>query len=506
MRPLTSRWLTAPSGLCRVLIVSTTAALPAAVGGQEIVVHLGESSSVSVMPGADLVLPVIVDMSGAEGRDLAGLDFQLHWNPAAFSFEAAVAGGFGSVTLNESGTSTGALSGGLFSASGTTETFTALELTLQAGATEGLALVSVSVGVAGDELGESLMDILITRSTTVCIATLGLLGDVTGDGVVNIIDAQQVARASVGLAVSPAVQERLLDFGDVTGDGTVNIIDAQQIARFSVGLEVEFQIGVAISGGCSDNGPDVPPITEGDWYRPGVSTTWQWQLQGAITTTYDVDLYEIDLFEAPTAVIEALQVSGKRVLCYFSAGSWEDFRPDAGSFPSAVLGAVYAGFEDERWLDIRSEVVLNLMKSRLDLAVQRGCDGVEADNVDGFDNPSGFPLTASDQLRFNRRIFNEAHVRGLAVALKNDVGQVAELIDYVDLSVNERCHEEAECGQLAPFPAAGKPVLNAEYAEIYMTSGTARDQLCAAALEMNFRTLVLSAELDDSFRFSCDGN
>lgn len=25
--------------------------------------------------------------------------------------------------------------------------------------------------------------------------------------------------------------------------------------------------------------PDVQPITDGDWYRPSTSVTWQWQLE-----------------------------------------------------------------------------------------------------------------------------------------------------------------------------------------------------------------------------------
>ncbi len=58
------------------------------------------------------------------------------------------------------------------------------------------------------------------------------------------------------------------------------------------------------------------------------------------------------------------------------------------------------------------------MLRRLDLAVTKGCDGVEPDNMDGYANDSGFPLTAEDQLTFNRFIANEAHRRGLAVGLK----------------------------------------------------------------------------------------
>ena len=90
-----------------------------------------------------------------------------------------------------------------------------------------------------------------------------------------------------------------------------------------------------------DPGPDpnpetdlpIPPVTSGTWYRPPVTTTWQWQLQGDLNTEYEVALYELDLFETPASVISALKASGHRLLCYFSAGSWEDFRPDAGQFP-----------------------------------------------------------------------------------------------------------------------------------------------------------------------------
>ena len=35
---------------------------------------------------------------------------------------------------------------------------------------------------------------------------------------------------------------------------------------------------------------------------------------------------------------------------------WEDFRPDAGQFPSSALSSVYSGFEDERWLDDMGQV------------------------------------------------------------------------------------------------------------------------------------------------------
>lgn len=258
--------------------------------------------------------------------------------------------------------------------------------------------------------------------------------------------------------------------------------------------------------GCGAEGldPNIDPVTEGDWYRPAVETTWQWQLTGTIDTRYDVDVYDIDLFETDEATIAALQADGRRVICYFSGGSSENWRPDYDRLEPSDRGWKLDGWAGERWLDIRSPNVLQVMLDRLELAADKGCDGVEPDNMDGFANRSGFRLTAEDQLGYNRRLANEAHLRGLTIALKNDGDQATQLVEYFDLSVNEQCHEYAECGQLAPFTAAGKPILNAEYPGSESAALAKRESVCARAAEANTRTLMLPLDLDDSFRVSCD--
>jgi hypothetical protein len=280
--------------------------------------------------------------------------------------------------------------------------------------------------------------------------------------------------------------------------------------RSKVVFGVLVVFGVA---GCGDSDATDPqptstdstivPIT-GQWYRPAVTATWQWQLLGTVNTQYDVDVYDIDLFDVPATLIASLQNAGKRVICYFSAGSFEDFRPDATSFRSEELGNVFDDFPNERWLDIRSPNVLAIMESRLDMAVDKGCDGVEPDNVDGFANNTGFNLTSADQLTFNRTIANEAHERGLSVGLKNDLDQITDLIAFFDFQVNEQCHEFDECAALDPFVTADKPVFNAEYELRLVSDEVARAQLCGAARTRNFRTLILPFDLDDSFRFSCE--
>jgi hypothetical protein len=192
------------------------------------------------------------------------------------------------------------------------------------------------------------------------------------------------------------------------------------------------------------------------------------------------------------------------VICYFSGGSYEEWRSDENRFNASDLGNELDGWPGERWLDIRSSNVRDIMLQRLDLAVDKGCDGVDVDNMDGYTNDPGFPLTADDQLSYNRFIANAAHQRNLEVALKNDLDQIDALVDYFDLSVNEECFEYDECDLLTPFTQQDKPVLQVEYAQTYVNNANARDRLCTQSVDMRFSTLILPLDLDDAFRFSCN--
>jgi len=247
-----------------------------------------------------------------------------------------------------------------------------------------------------------------------------------------------------------------------------------------------------------------PLVQDEGWYHPPVNVTWQWQLLGEINLDYEVDLYDIDLFDTSVETISALQSAGQKVICYFSAGSWEDWRVDAADFPESAQGSTLDGWPDEKWLDIRAEALKPVMEKRLDLAVEKGCDGVEPDNMDGYQNESGFDLTADDQLAYNIFIAESAHERGLSVGLKNDLDQIEALVPYYDFSVNEQCFEYDECDLLLPFIDAGKPVLNAEYEEALIDDAEAREAVCSDARTKQFSTLILPLDLDDSFRFDCE--
>jgi hypothetical protein len=205
------------------------------------------------------------------------------------------------------------------------------------------------------------------------------------------------------------------------------------------------------------------PVPCAGCWAPDPVTSWQWQLQDAIDTTVDVQMYDVDGFEVSAGTVRILHDAGRAVVCYISAGSWENFRPDAGDFPNSVKGAGN-GWPGERWLDIRKLRILRpIMRARLDMCDAKGFDAVEFDNVDGYQNRTGFPLTGADQLRYDIFLANEAHRRGMSAVLKNDLGQIRTLLPYFDVALNEQCFQYHECDRLRSFVNAGKAVFTVEY-------------------------------------------
>ena len=86
-----------------------------------------------------------------------------------------------------------------------------------------------------------------------------------------------------------------------------------------------------------------------------------------------------------------------------SAGSWEDWRSDASDFPDDVKGNGLSGWPGEKWLDVRQLSVLSpIMAARMDIAVAKGCDGVDPDNMDGYTNNNGVRHSTHAPLMYSR--------------------------------------------------------------------------------------------------------
>ncbi len=183
------------------------------------------------------------------------------------------------------------------------------------------------------------------------------------------------------------------------------------------------------------------------------------------------DVYDIDGQMNSESTVRALQARGKRVICYFDAGVYESYRPDAGQFPSSVIGNPDEGWDNSWWLDIRQIAVLEpIMRARIEECRAKGFDAVEPDEIDGYSNDSGFPLTAADQLAYNRAIATWVHDAGLSVGLKGDIDQAVDLVSSFDWTLNEECFRYDECDLLNAFVEADKAVWIAEYRATDLTA------------------------------------
>jgi hypothetical protein len=202
----------------------------------------------------------------------------------------------------------------------------------------------------------------------------------------------------------------------------------------------------------------------GSWWIPPRQLTWYWQLQGAVNNSEPVAAYDIDGFDTSAAEVAALHALGKHVICYLDVGTYEPGRPDTSSFPTSVLGSGVQGWPGELWLDVGNLGALEpIMTARFQMCKEKGFDAVEPDNMDGYENGSGFPLAAQQQLTYDEWVAGEVHSLGMAVFQKNDGEQTAQLESHFDGALDEQCNQYSECDNFRAYLAAGKPVLNAEY-------------------------------------------
>jgi hypothetical protein len=246
--------------------------------------------------------------------------------------------------------------------------------------------------------------------------------------------------------------------------------------------------------------PDSPTMeiplattSSSSWWHPTVGLTWQWQINGTeVDTSIKADVYDVDLY-VPQSTIDELHAKGRKVICYISVGSWEDWRPDKDQFPPEVLGNDYDGWPGERWLDIREiDKLAPIMRARLDLCKSKGFDAVEPDNMEIYTNDTGFPLTFEDQLKFALWLANEAHQRGLAMGVKNASDQVNDLVNHFDFAITEDAFFYDWAEDMKPFIEAGKPVFAAEYTDL----GGDFESYCLKSKGFKFSTILKNRDLD----------
>lgn len=240
------------------------------------------------------------------------------------------------------------------------------------------------------------------------------------------------------------------------------------------------------------------------WWKPSLSNTFLYELDKVaiqaptVTTNTGLkltkDIYIIDMEGHSPAQIAAYKAKGKKVVCYISAGSWEPWRDDAKSFDPACYCGKGEPFDaatglcktdknkmgdwDEWWLDIHTPSCVTNIKSamakRIKAAKDKGCDGLDPDNVDSYANGVTYGTTDQDQVNYLTWWASEAHKNGMAIGLKNSGNLLSSwegvptrfqttLTNSFDFSVIESCVRYKECHIYDSFLKANKPQIRVEY-------------------------------------------
>lgn len=228
-------------------------------------------------------------------------------------------------------------------------------------------------------------------------------------------------------------------------------------------------------------------------WRPAMTDQFDWQFTSPFDLESPSSTINLDAFDASRRLIARLRAQGTAAICYVNVGAWENWRADKRRFPQMVLGKKYVGWEGERWLDVRRlDILLPIMRARFQMCRDKGFLAIEPDNLDGFENDTGFRITRAQQVRYNRAIAQEAHALGLSIGQKNAPGLVAELAEIYDFAITEDCFHWKWCERFKPFLAQGKPVVAIEYPE----NGRNPLKHCADAARMGIQIVIKRRKLD----------
>lgn len=218
----------------------------------------------------------------------------------------------------------------------------------------------------------------------------------------------------------------------------------------------------------------------------------------------------LDGFDTPKRYVLDAGKRGIRTWCYLSVGTIENWRPDRKAFEALnekelkagrkpFIGKRYPEWEGERWLDVRRyEVFLPLMVDRLEMCRDKGFEFVEFDNLDAYENKTGFTIRKSDTVRYAEALAAEARRLGLKPMQKN-VPELAETLEpHFDALLFEDCALYKFCGDAKPFVAAGKPVFDADYPESWKDEGKSFDKAkaCSQAKKAGVSMIFKRLDLD----------
>ena len=261
-------------------------------------------------------------------------------------------------------------------------------------------------------------------------------------------------------------------------------------------------------------------LTAYGWYIPPKNVSWQYQLSDTGSAAYipGVDLYVIDIDTARDFIPYVKKKNPvARVVCYFSAGTFESYRVDDDAdrgpysfvkeYWGSSIGRPMDGWPGEYWVDVRSKRVRRIAKKRIKFAKRIGCAGVDPDNVDGYTfgkKETGFALSRKDQESFNVYLAETAHSLGLGIGLKNAIELVKRIGSNFDWFMNESCFTFGECMEYSKKSSIlrKKALFIVEYCDARREPTQDPGCYCPISLSHGWNTLIKRADLGIS-RLPC---
>jgi len=219
---------------------------------------------------------------------------------------------------------------------------------------------------------------------------------------------------------------------------------------------------------------------------------WDWQLSEPIRAPRGVEVFDTDPDSVSARTIAQLNARGVYTICYVSVGTLENYRDDRRDFPRSVVGRVYGDWPDERFLDVRQlDVLLPLMQARFQRCKDMGFDAIEPDNMDVYDNESGFRISRRDGIAYIKALSDLAHGMGLEIGQKNVPEITRQLIGHMDFVITEDCFSDGWCEEVSAYIRDGKPVLAAEYTDTGVNWAAA----CAFARANDYSMILKDRDL-----------
>ena len=208
-----------------------------------------QAGSMALLPGAQVTVPIVADLTGSGGASLGSATIRLLWHPGVLAFRGVSGGAMGQPVVNADSAG-GSLRVAVANPAGVTGQPVLLSATF---AVIGAPGASDTLRLQLQELTRAVIftDLLpsaVATAAHVCVST-GLWGDLDDNGAINGADALAILTNAVGLPVLPPFS---IVNGDVDGDGQINTRDALIVLTYAVALPVNgFRVSAMNPGGCS---------------------------------------------------------------------------------------------------------------------------------------------------------------------------------------------------------------------------------------------------------------